>query len=355
MPASATQLRLIPWERPLDERLGSGFFRQLPRRPGVYQMLGADGGLLYVGKAGDLRQRLSSYRSVAHASRKTVRLVHAVRAITWEVCATEEAAALLENELLRTHRPRFNRMGVWPQANGYVELVRSTAGLRLRFVRRWATDAAEEEERLIENRGGVFARPGDDEPLDIPLTRPPGTLSPARSGGEGRGEGVRFMESPLSVPRRVERPGSAAAGDRWLFGAFKPGARFACGALLRLLWGHREDWPEPVQLPRSLLSADGATACCLSHLSRRITELVRALLAGQSAELLNECVGFAEVPGSPFLREFWRRDWELAGDFYRTGPARNRALRERFGGGDALVGESELDDLLVRWRRAGPS
>lgn len=292
MPASATQLRLMPPARPLDERLGAGFFRQLPHQPGVYKMFGADGTLLYVGKAGNLRQRLSSYRSLAQASRKTVRLVHAVRAITWEVCATEEAATLLENALLRTHRPRFNRAGVWPAANGYVELLGLGDVLELRFMR-------------LPGAGSVL---------------PPETGEP-----------------------------------RHLFGAFKPAARLACAALARLLWGQGEDWPEPARLPRRLLATAPKPGWRARPGDRQTEELLLALLAGESPELLNRWVGFAEVPGSPFLREFWRRDWEEVGAFYRNGPARNRALRAHFGVGDGrgLIGASELDDLLVKWQRRG--
>lgn len=292
MHGGVSQLRLLPGPRPLDDRLGSSFFREVPHRPGVYRMFGPDGTLLYVGKAGDLRQRLNAYRSLTNASRKTIRLVHAVHAITWEVCASEEAAVLLENALLRTHRPRFNRAGVWPQANGYLELVCSHTGLRLRFVR----PTADQDQA-----------PG---PFD-----------------------------------------AGPAPDRRMFGAFKPGARFACAALVRLLWGHREDWPEPARLPRSLLLARGTPMDTVSDIHPTTTELLAALLAGESPELLNRWVGFAEVPGSPFLRAFWCENWALAAEFYRTGPARNRAMRERFGVADTLIEQSELDDLLVRWRR----
>jgi hypothetical protein len=160
------------------------------------------------------------------------------------------------------------------------------------------------------------------------------------------------MESILPPTSESRDPLDGTCGDRRLFGAFKAWAGLACRALVRLLWGQREDWPEPAQLPRPLLSTAGAPAFWLSRVNRQTAELLAAFLSGQSSELLNLWVGFAEVPGSPFLREFWRRDWELAAEFYRSGPVRNRALRERFGGGDALIGESELDDLLVRWRRA---
>src|SRR5204863_7431757 len=96
----ARQLRLFPNPKPLVERLGYDFFRRVPRAPGIYLMGGQGDRILYVGQSSNLRQRLSSYRHVQaeRASRKLIRLVHQVRTITWEVCATTEAARLRENQ-----------------------------------------------------------------------------------------------------------------------------------------------------------------------------------------------------------------------------------------------------------------
>lgn len=114
VPASQTLLFLDP--RPLVERLGEDFFRQLPARPGVYLMQDAAQVVLYVGKAKSLRQRLSHYRvaNPDRMGRRHLRLLRQVVRIELQECADEMAALAKESELLRTLKPKFNRAGVWP-------------------------------------------------------------------------------------------------------------------------------------------------------------------------------------------------------------------------------------------------
>lgn len=111
------QMRLVLPEvvNPLAARLGAGFFRTLPRSPGVYFFYDGGGRLLYIGQSADLRARLGSYRHVTPEQnvRRTLRLVHRVVRIEWQLCATPESAVALEAELLLKHRPPFNRAGVW--------------------------------------------------------------------------------------------------------------------------------------------------------------------------------------------------------------------------------------------------
>jgi predicted GIY-YIG superfamily endonuclease len=110
------QTRLWPDPRPLVERLGPGFFRQLPTGPAVYLMRDRADAILYVGKARNLRRRLGSYR-VANPDRlprRLLRLLAQVHRIEWENCADEAAALSREADLLRAVRPPFNRAGVWP-------------------------------------------------------------------------------------------------------------------------------------------------------------------------------------------------------------------------------------------------
>ncbi|MBL9138804.1 MAG: GIY-YIG nuclease family protein [Verrucomicrobiales bacterium] len=133
---SPVQLRLFPAPQPLVDRLGAEFFRKLPRTPGVYRMFDNQGRLLYVGKAKDLRARLNSYRRTHGQSRKTVRLIHEARRVEWEACASDVEARLLENHLIRTLRPRFNRAGTWPASARYIQFQHEGSTLGLAVVDR---------------------------------------------------------------------------------------------------------------------------------------------------------------------------------------------------------------------------
>lgn len=120
MPASQTLL--FPDPRPLVERLGHDFFRQLTDRPGVYLMQDAAGLVVYVGKAKNLRKRLGSYR-VANSDRlgrRHLRLLSQVTRIELQECADESAALTREAELLLQLKPKFNRAGVWPATPRYL-------------------------------------------------------------------------------------------------------------------------------------------------------------------------------------------------------------------------------------------
>ena len=94
-----------PPPRAFDAR---AFLRSLTRDPGVYRMLDARGGVLYVGKARDLRARVASYFSGAQRSERLRRLVRQTAAMDVTVTATEADALLLENTLIKAHRPRYN-------------------------------------------------------------------------------------------------------------------------------------------------------------------------------------------------------------------------------------------------------
>jgi len=113
---SAGQLWLFDPPRPIVERFGPGFFRQIPDLPGVYYLCGTQEGVLYVGKAKSLRRRLASYRvaNPERQPRRIVRLLFRVERIEWDVCDSEEEARERERRLLLVLQPRFNRQAVYP-------------------------------------------------------------------------------------------------------------------------------------------------------------------------------------------------------------------------------------------------
>ncbi len=116
------QLLLIPDPRPLDERFGRAFFRNIPKQTGVYLMRDAADIVLYVGKAKSLRQRLGNYR-IANPDkmpRRRLRMLRRVARIEFQVCTDEASALKHEAALLRTLKPRFNRAGVWPSKAKFI-------------------------------------------------------------------------------------------------------------------------------------------------------------------------------------------------------------------------------------------
>lgn len=130
------QQLLFPDPQPLVERLGRDFFKNLPEVPGVYLMRDVAGGVLYVGKAKNLRRRLNSYR-VANPDRlprRHLRLLRAVGRIELRLCPNEAAALRQEAELLRTLRPKYNRAGTWPGKPRFLTCDREGEGIMLRIV-----------------------------------------------------------------------------------------------------------------------------------------------------------------------------------------------------------------------------
>lgn len=85
-----------------------GIVLNLPETPGCYQYLDETGTIIYVGKAKNLKRRVSSYFNKEQASNKTRLLVTKIRDIRYVVVKTEEDALLLENNLIKRYKPRYN-------------------------------------------------------------------------------------------------------------------------------------------------------------------------------------------------------------------------------------------------------
>lgn len=80
----------------------------IPHQPGVYKYFDAAGNLLYVGKAKDLRKRISSYFTKTYTGYKTHELVKRINHIEFTLVDTEQDAFLLENALIKQFKPKFN-------------------------------------------------------------------------------------------------------------------------------------------------------------------------------------------------------------------------------------------------------
>lgn len=80
----------------------------LPNQPGIYQYFDDAGTIIYIGKAKDLKKRVSSYFAREHDHRKTALLVRNIADIRHMVVQTEQDALLLENNLIKKYQPRYN-------------------------------------------------------------------------------------------------------------------------------------------------------------------------------------------------------------------------------------------------------
>ncbi len=84
--------------------------KTLPRAPGVYRMIDAKGDVVYVGKARFLRNRVSSYTQTPRLTTRLMRMVAATASMEFVVTGSEAEALLLESNLIKKFRPRFNVM-----------------------------------------------------------------------------------------------------------------------------------------------------------------------------------------------------------------------------------------------------
>ncbi len=95
-------------EEPGYKKHLKGIVLNLPETPGIYQYIDENGTIIYVGKAVNLKRRVSSYFQKNQKSIKTKRLVNNIRDLKYIVVNNEEEALLLENNLIKRYKPRYN-------------------------------------------------------------------------------------------------------------------------------------------------------------------------------------------------------------------------------------------------------
>jgi len=111
------------------------YVASLPRRPGVYRMYDAEGELLYVGKARNLKDRVGTYFVPNNVSPKVQALVQQIGAIEVTVTNSETEALLLEYNLIKEHKPRFNVVLRDDKSFPYIHLATDHDYPRLAFYR----------------------------------------------------------------------------------------------------------------------------------------------------------------------------------------------------------------------------
>ena len=111
------------------------FLTQLPGEPGIYRMLDEDGKVLYVGKASNLKKRVSSYFNKQSTGLKTRSLVNQIKSIDISVTRSETEALLLESNLIKTLRPKYNVLLRDDKSYPYIHLTNHPKFPRLEIYR----------------------------------------------------------------------------------------------------------------------------------------------------------------------------------------------------------------------------
>ena len=111
------------------------FLSHLSSRPGVYRMLNEAGDVIYVGKARNLKNRVGSYFRASGLTSKTLAMVNKIRNIEITVTNTETEALLLEQTLIKSHRPTYNIQLRDDKSYPYILLTSGDSYPRLGFYR----------------------------------------------------------------------------------------------------------------------------------------------------------------------------------------------------------------------------
>ena len=111
------------------------FLSSVTHQPGVYQMLGEDGKILYIGKARDLKKRLASYFSGRAKDIKTQALLKHVKDVTITITHSENEALILECNLIKKHQPHYNVLFRDDKSYPYIHVTTEKKYPRIDFYR----------------------------------------------------------------------------------------------------------------------------------------------------------------------------------------------------------------------------
>src|SRR5690349_19112296 len=136
---------------------GKAFVRTLTSSPGVYRMFDADGGLLYVGKAGNLKKRVGSYFLKPKMDPRIAAMVAQIARMETTVTRTEAEALLLEAQLIKSLKPRYNIVLRDDKSYPYIHLTGAASGRARRSGESEDAPPSEAYPRLAFHRGARSA------------------------------------------------------------------------------------------------------------------------------------------------------------------------------------------------------
>jgi len=123
----AVELPSAPGDMPPGPQVIAHYLKLLPSSPGVYRMLDKDGTVIYVGKARNLKARVSNYTRLGGHTNRIARMISATASMEFVTVQTEAEALLLEANLIKRFRPRFNVLLRDDKSFPYILIARDTA------------------------------------------------------------------------------------------------------------------------------------------------------------------------------------------------------------------------------------
>lgn len=123
----AAELAHVPQDIPPGPQVIAHYLKLLPSSPGVYRMLDREGTVIYVGKARNLKARVSNYARLGGHTNRIARMISTTATMEFVTVRTEAEALLLEANLIKRFRPRFNVLLRDDKSFPYILIARDTA------------------------------------------------------------------------------------------------------------------------------------------------------------------------------------------------------------------------------------
>ena len=303
--SSNSSAHLFPASALLEQRIGKEHFDKVPQAPGVYRFYDAQGELLYVGKAKNLRTRLFSYKraKAGQVSRKVSELIGRVASFVYVETETERDALLLENRMIRGDRPPYNHAK--KNTETYYYLYFKPGETKLEF--RLAMRIHEETERRYWH--GCFKG-------HVPVRRSLGCLLRLLWMAEND------VYDPMHLPVQLTRNLTPMRFTLHLAGRCQMPDHF-----------------------NGLKEKETRRCQNSGNAPEMLTGLIHSWIKGESCELQDLLA--VRIEGgkklTPFQSLFLENHLEILGQFYDKKLVRHREIR----GSKPIILQDEMDDLLV--------